>query len=104
MDEFSPNSLPSKTTDIDESNKEDDNRNASDHSGEQGKEHALPSKKQEGGDAEEDNRNALDHSAKQGKEQALLSKKQDGGDAEEYALKFLLRLLFSFGSYLSFFC
>jgi hypothetical protein len=34
----------------------------------------------------------------------LLSKKQDGGDAEEYALNFLLRLLFSFGSYLSFFC
>ncbi|KAI9398356.1 hypothetical protein POPTR_003G172866v4 [Populus trichocarpa] len=83
LDEFSPNSLPSKTTDIDESNKEDDNRNASDHSGEQGKEHALPSKKQDGGDAEEDNRNASDHPGERGNEHALPSKKQDGGDAEE---------------------
>ncbi|KAL9386617.1 hypothetical protein Peur_019741 [Populus x canadensis] len=83
LDEFSPNILPSKTTDIDESNKEDDNRNASDHSGEQGKEHALPSKKQDGGDAEEDNRNASDHPGERGNEHALPSKKQDDGEAEE---------------------
>ncbi|KAJ6694987.1 TWO-COMPONENT RESPONSE REGULATOR 24 [Salix koriyanagi] len=76
-DEFSP-----KTTDIDESNKED-NRNASDHPEEQGNEHDLPSKAQGGGDAEEDDRNASDHPEEQGNEQALPSKAQDGGDAEE---------------------
>ncbi|XP_011020984.1 PREDICTED: oxidative stress response two-component system protein SSK1-like [Populus euphratica] len=62
---------------------EEDNRNASDHPGEQGNEHALPSKKQDGGDAEEDNRNASDHPGEQGNEHALPSNKQDGGDAEE---------------------
>ncbi|KAJ6346975.1 hypothetical protein OIU76_003631 [Salix suchowensis] len=76
-DEFSP-----KTTDIDESNKED-NRNASDHPEEQGNEHDLPSKAQGGGDAEEDDRNASDHPEEQGNEHALPSKAQDGGDAEE---------------------
>ena len=76
-DEFSP-----KTTDIDESNQEDD-RNASDHSGEQGKEHALPGKKEDGGYAEEDNRNASDHPEEQGNEQALPGKAQGRGDGEE---------------------
>ncbi|KAJ6388185.1 hypothetical protein OIU77_026705 [Salix suchowensis] len=75
-------SFPLKTTDIDESNKED-NRNASDHPEEQGNEHDLPSKAQGGGDAEEDDRNASDHPEEQGNEHALPGKVQDGGDAEE---------------------
>ncbi|KAJ6703146.1 TWO-COMPONENT RESPONSE REGULATOR 24 [Salix viminalis] len=76
-DEFSP-----KTTDIDESNKED-NRNTSDHPEEQGNEHDLPGNAQDGGDAEEDDRNASDHPQEQGNEQALPGKARDGGDAEE---------------------
>ncbi|KAJ6705075.1 TWO-COMPONENT RESPONSE REGULATOR [Salix purpurea] len=71
-----------QTTDIDESNKED-NRNASDHPEEQGNEHALPSKVQDGGDAEEDDRNKSDHPEEQGNEQDLPGKTRDGGYAEE---------------------
>jgi len=52
LEKFFPSTLPSKPIDIDESNKED-NRDAFDHSGDQGKTEAMATKKRDNRDSEE---------------------------------------------------